>query len=316
MMYWNQYLMTMLRNLRTSSLCKKLLPVKQQLIQCHQSILQQEKSSLQEPLPSADNMDSHVSFTIPSTLISGNSTTQPSLRYRHSIGPPSLSCATIDKKTTVESNKEYFGENEEIKRFFLSEASIETKTKVEKETEIDIVSFINQAKHDFQVHTKNKQCKHIIQPDPDRFWHLLLKQTFDLSQEYVLVRFAGKAVADLGGPLRELFTLAMTAFSRVSVVIFSYSNSMSLTLIPECLIKNQYFKLGQIIGLSILRIGRGPECFNLMLVKSIFNVHFEDVLPAFTDGFLSEKIEKIQSGDKNELYEYEFHPSENIESDI
>ena len=191
MMYCNQFLMAMLRNLRTSSLCKKLLSVKQQLIQCHQFILQQEKSSLQEPFPSADNMDSRVSFTIPSALISGNSTTQPSLfhslntqtarnicdkcnctyiisclrceqdenyqqsltsdqnsdgdssniglvskfndpdvdnvtpvadvriakladfnrnsglrlRYRHSIGPPSLSCATIDKKTTVESNK-------------------------------------------------------------------------------------------------------------------------------------------------------------------------------------------------------------------
>ena len=53
-----------------------------------------------------------------------------------------------------------------------------------------------------------------------------------------------------------------------------------------------------------------------MLVKSIFNVHFGNVLPAFTDGFLSEKIEKNQSGDKNELYEYETLPSGNIESDI
>ena len=49
-----------------------------------------------------------------------------------------------------------------MKRFFLSEASIETKNEGEKETEIDIVSFINQAKHDFQVHNKNEQCKHII----------------------------------------------------------------------------------------------------------------------------------------------------------
>ena len=53
-----------------------------------------------------------------------------------------------------------------------------------------------------------------------------------------------------------------------------------------------------------------------MLVKSIFNVHFGDVLPAFTDGFLSEKIEKIQNGDKNELYESEILPSENTERDI
>ena len=49
-----------------------------------------------------------------------------SLRYRHSIGSLSLSCATIDKKTAVESSKEYFGEKE-VKRFFLSEASIEKK---------------------------------------------------------------------------------------------------------------------------------------------------------------------------------------------
>ena len=362
----------------------------------------EKDNSLQESFPSSDNTDSHVSFTIPCTLISGNSTTKPSLvhspdtqtarnicdkcnctyiisclrceqdqnyqqsstsdqnsdgdssniglvskvndpdvdnvmpvadvrrarlahfnqnsglplRYHHSGGSPSLSCATIGKKTTVESSKEYFGENE-VKRYFLSEASIETKTEVEKETEVDIVSFINQAKHDFQVHTKNEECKHIIiQRDPDRFWHLLLKQTFDLSQENVLVCFAGEATADLGGPLREFLTLAMATFSRIPGIIFGDSNSISLILIPEYLIKNRYFKLGQIIGLSILTIGRGPEYFNLVLVKSIFNVHFEDVLPAFTDAFLSEKIEKIQSGDKSELYEYEILPSENIESDI
>ena len=184
---------------------------------------------------------------------------------------------------------------------------------MEKEAEIDLVSFINQAKHDFQVHTKNERCKYIIiQRDPDRFWHLFLKQTFDISQENVLVRFEGEAAADLaadlGGPLREFLTLAMATFSQIPGIIFGDSNSINLKLIPEYLIKNQYFKY--------LTIGRAPECFNLMLVKSIFTVHFEDVLPVFTDGFLSKKIEKIQSGDKNELYEYEILPSENIESDI
>ena len=143
------------------------------------------------------------------------------------------------------------------------------------------------------MHNKNEQYKHIIiQRDPDRFWHLL-KQTFDLSQENILVRFAGEAAADLGGPPREFVTLAMATFSRFPGIIFGDSNSIGLKLIPEYLIKNQYFKLGQIIGLSILTINRGPECFNLMLVKSIFNVQFGDVLPAFTHGFLSEKIEKI-----------------------
>ena len=363
-------------------------------------------NSLQESFLSADNIDSHVSFTIPSTLISGNSTTKPSLfhspdsqtarnicdkcnctyiisclgceqdenyqqsltsdqnsdgdssnnglvskvndpdvdtrmpvadvrrarlahfnrnsglplRYRHSIGSPSLSCATNDKETAVESSKEYFGEKE-VKRFFHSEASIETKNEGEKETEIDIVSFINQARHDFQVHNKNEQYKHIIiQRDPDRFWHLL-KQTFDLSQENILVRFAGEAAADLGGPLREFLILAMATFSRIPGIIFGDSNSIGLKLIPEYLIKNQYFKLGQIIGLSILTINRGPECFKFNVFQcsfnlTIFNVHFGDVLPAFTDGFLSEKIEEIQNGDKNELYEFEILPSENTERDI
>ena len=167
-----------------------------------------------------------------------------------------------------------------MKRFFLSEASIETKNEVEKETEIDIVSFINQAKHDFQVLTKNEQCNHdTIQWDPDQFWHFLLKQTFDLNQENILVRFAGEAAADFGGPLREFVTLAMATFSRIPGIISGDSNSIGLKMIPEYLIKNQYFKLGQIIGLSILTIGRCPECFNLMLVKKIFNVHSGDVLP-------------------------------------
>ena len=37
---------------------------------------------------------------------------------------------------------------------------------------------------------------------------------------------------------------------------------------------------------------------------------------AFNYGFLSEKIKKNQSGDKSKLYEYEFFPSENIETNI
>ena len=53
-----------------------------------------------------------------------------------------------------------------------------------------------------------------------------------------------------------------------------------------------------------------------MQLAEVFNVHFGDVLPAFTDCFLSEKIEKIQNGDKNELFEYEILPSENTERDI
>ena len=178
-------------------------------------------NSLQESFLSADNIDSHVSFTIPSTLISGNSTTKPSLfhspdsqtarniydkcnctyiisclgceqdenyqqsltsdqnsdgdssniglvskvndpdvdnrmpvadvrrarlahfnrnsglplRYRHSIGSPSLSCATIDKDTAEESSKEYFGENE-VKRFFLVKPILKQKMKGKKKQKL------------------------------------------------------------------------------------------------------------------------------------------------------------------------------------
>ena len=44
-------------------------------------------------------------------------------------------------------------------------------------------------------------------------YHFLLKQTFDLSQENILVRFAGEVAADLGGPLREFLILAMATFN-------------------------------------------------------------------------------------------------------
>ena len=38
-------------------------------------------NSLQKSFPSTDNIDLHVRFTIPFTLIAGNSTTQPSLLH-------------------------------------------------------------------------------------------------------------------------------------------------------------------------------------------------------------------------------------------
>ena len=63
-------------------------------------------------------------------------------------------------------------------------------------------------------------------------YHFLLKQTFDLSQENILVRFAGEVAADLGGPLREFLILAMATFNWVLCIIFGDSNSIGLKMIP------------------------------------------------------------------------------------
>ena len=58
----------------------------------------------------------------------------------------------------------------------------------------------------------------IIQRDPDRFWSFLFRQTLNVREHDINVRFAREAAADCGGPLREL-TLAMHRFCDIPSIV-------------------------------------------------------------------------------------------------
>ena len=44
---------------------------------------------------------------------------------------------------------------------------------------------------------------------------------------------------------------------------------------PKCMMKNYYYKLGQLTGFAIFNIGTDPEYFHSLVVKALFN---KDVL--------------------------------------
>ena len=89
-------------------------------------------------------------------------------------------------------------------------------------TEIDkstINLFLNDVSDRLDVSKKNATTYVIVQRDIDRFWNVLMRQKFDLVDHDISVRFAGEAGADMGGPLREFFTLTMRRFPDIPALI-------------------------------------------------------------------------------------------------
>ena len=89
-------------------------------------------------------------------------------------------------------------------------------------TEIDKFSvnlFLKDVRDRVDVSKKNVTKYVIIQRHVDCFWNVLMRQKFDLVNNDISVRFAGEAGVDMGGLLRELFTLAMKRLPDIAALI-------------------------------------------------------------------------------------------------
>jgi len=123
----------------------------------------------------------------------------------------------------------------------------------------------------------------LIQRDGRYFWPLLFRQKFDLSHQEVQVRFAGESAEDAGGPLREFLTLCMQRIMRTG--LFSGNERVvCFEMSTEALLEKRYCKLGQIVALSILYNGRGPECFHPAIVRSLYGIDQPDKIEPYPDG--------------------------------
>ena len=152
--------------------------------------------------------------------------------------------------------------------------------------------FILEIKESFNCAPK-KEKNIIIQRDPDRFWPVLFRQTLNVREYDIKVRFAGEAAADYGGPLRKFLTLAMQRFSDISSIVTGNQNSVHFKMISDRIVKNHYNLLGQLVGLSILDIVRGPESFNQLSFQSIYKIPYDEELPEIEDSELEEKLKNI-----------------------
>ena len=134
----------------------------------------------------------------------------------------------------------------------------------------DLEAFIVQIKERFNC-TPKKEKSIIIQRDPDIFWSVLFRQTLNVREHDIKVRFAGKAAADCGGPLREFSALVMQRLCDIPSIITENENNAHFKMIPDRILKNHYNLSGQLVGLSILNIGGGPECFSKLIKLKMVN---------------------------------------------
>ena len=85
--------------------------------------------------------------------------------------------------------------------------------------ESQILLDLNDAFHEYE--RTNKKLKHVIaQSDPSLFWAIHFCQNFDLTQHVIVVRFAGEAGADVGGPLCEFLVLCMRKLPFLGQLVF------------------------------------------------------------------------------------------------
>ena len=117
------------------------------------------------------------------------------------------------------------------------------------------------------------------------------------------VRFAGEAAEDLGGPIREFLTLCMRRFPDLGFMVFGSSKSLCFTANAEAVLADKYYKLGQITALSILTIGRGPECLHPAIARAMFQLKQPEVIENIEDTFITHDLEEISKGNYDPLFD-------------
>ena len=87
-------------------------------------------------------------------------------------------------------------------------------------------------------------------------------------------------------------------------------------MIPDRILKKHYR-----LVLSILNIGRGPECFNKLNFQSIFKIPYDEELPEIEDSELEEKFGRTLQGEnmssrqckqKQKIFDNQFYSPEKL----
>ena len=226
------------------------------------------------------------------------------MRYRHSVGSPSLLMSDTIRPVTevlqrtpnpeplmlhfVESHdisnfENYCYGDEEVERFFANDLSFN-----QEPTEPSSPQQLNSLLHTEEVTiSQSKVLEELRTFYSDTCTKLNSKtiivqhniERFDFREHNINVIFAGEAAPDAGGPHYEFLTLRMRNFSSHPVVyrtqnVFFFRNSPL-----DCLSKT-YFMLGQLTALSIMKIRRGQECLNDITVLKLFEQDLPERLPA------------------------------------
>ena len=145
-------------------------------------------------------------------------------------------------------------------------------------TDDEVLHFLERAREEFteRLSLVDIDQHYNIVVQRFRFWDRLLRQRFDVTTRHVRVIFAGEAAADGGGPMREFLTLFCRQFPDLPGLVFGDNNNVFFKMLPVSVQGKQYFMLGQLCALAIIKIGRGPECLNPSVVKCLFSICYDN----------------------------------------
>ncbi len=236
------------------------------------------------------------------------------IRYRHSIGSPSLSAGSNllpagDLSTTgnagnsggsnEDSNTAIPFGSDEIERFFEDDShtvvNADELDLPRSEDDSNAIDF-QKALAFYRSKVQDREKTVIIQRDTHYFWKVLFRQRFDLSQTSLNVRLSEEAAADAGGPFREFLTLAMKRIPELRDLTFGSPNKICCNANTDAVMSNKYHVLGQLTGVSILTNGRGPECLHPAIVRSMYNVKQPFEIEEVDDEIIKHSLAEIESG--------------------
>jgi hypothetical protein len=266
--------------------------------------VEKEKSILEdseehpEPLPS-----------LPTRSLSSRDRQRP-VRFRHSIGENLVDLREnlVDlTENLVDLTKDDTYGKEETERFFEQQAD-NSETPIENmQPKGSEILDLNEA-YDEYVNRPKTQKTILVQRDRSCFWRILFRQTFNLGTQDVKVRFAGEPASDVGGPLREFLTLSMRWLNDLDYLFIGRGNNVAFQMNTEALLQNKYYTLGQIIALSILVQGRGPECFHPSVVCACFELEQPVEIKNIDDSRIELDLQSIRLGNYDCLLEMNVVP--------
>ena len=145
------------------------------------------------------------------------------VRFRHSIGSVSLLLGTQQECSFGDEKVDRFFETYQPCDNVTSVVAVPTKTELDK---FSVHQFLKDVRDRVDVSKKNVTKYVIVQRDIDRFGNVLMRQRLDLVDHDISVRFAEEAGADMGGPLREFFTLTMKRFPDIPTLILGKTGNV------------------------------------------------------------------------------------------
>ena len=100
----------------------------------------------------------------------------------------------------------------------------------------------------------------------------------------------------------------MKVLPEISFLFFGEKNSICFTNDPASVIGNHYFVVGQLVGLSVLKINRDPECIQPAVVRAMFNIEQPLELETVEDEMLNSIIDSNEKGNFDALLDANIKP--------